>query len=83
MSIACKPRVDLPSLIALQLQCLQQWSARNVPTPATGSGAGKTTLTEKLLLFGCAIQLAGEVEARGKGWWIPPPLAGSRAGEPL
>jgi len=27
--------------------------------------AGKTTLTEKLLLFGGAIQLAGEVRARG------------------
>jgi peptide chain release factor 3 len=26
--------------------------------------AGKTTLTEKLLLFGGAIQLAGEVKAR-------------------
>ena len=26
-------------------------------------GAGKTTLTEKLLLFGGAIQLAGEVKA--------------------
>jgi hypothetical protein len=28
--------------------------------------AGKTTLTEKLLLFGGAIQLAGEVKARAK-----------------
>src|SRR5207237_10556831 len=28
--------------------------------------AGKTTLTEKLLLFGGAIQLAGEVRARGE-----------------
>jgi peptide chain release factor 3 len=27
--------------------------------------AGKTTLTQKLLLFGEAIQLAGEVRARG------------------
>ena len=27
--------------------------------------AGKTTLTEKLLLFGGAIQLAAEVKARG------------------
>jgi hypothetical protein len=83
MSIAWKPRVDLPSLIALQLQSPQQWSARNVPTPATDSAAGKTTLTEKLLLSGGAIQLAGEVEPRGKEWWIPPPVAGSRAGEPL
>ncbi|HTH97793.1 MAG TPA: peptide chain release factor 3 [Stellaceae bacterium] len=29
--------------------------------------AGKTTLTEKLLLFGGAIQQAGEVKARGEG----------------
>jgi peptide chain release factor 3 len=28
--------------------------------------AGKTTLTEKLLLFGGAIQLAGEVRASGE-----------------
>jgi peptide chain release factor 3 len=28
--------------------------------------AGKATLTEKLLLFGGAIQLAGEVQARGE-----------------
>ena len=28
--------------------------------------AGKITLTEKLLLFGGAIQLAGEVKARGE-----------------
>jgi peptide chain release factor 3 len=28
--------------------------------------AGKTTLTEKLLLFGGAIQLAGHVRARGE-----------------
>ncbi|MBF0425707.1 MAG: peptide chain release factor 3, partial [Magnetococcales bacterium] len=28
--------------------------------------AGKTTLTEKLLLFGGAIQLSGEVRARGQ-----------------
>jgi len=29
--------------------------------------AGKTTLTEKLLLFGGAIHAAGEVKARGRG----------------
>ena len=28
--------------------------------------AGKTTLTEKLLLFGGAIQMAGAVKARGE-----------------
>jgi peptide chain release factor 3 len=31
--------------------------------------AGKTTLTEKLLLFCGAIQLAGEVKARGDRRW--------------
>ena len=33
--------------------------------------AGKTTLTEKLLLFGGAIQLAGAVKARGKASRAP------------
>src|SRR6266487_286006 len=32
--------------------------------------AGKTTLTEKLLLFGGAIQLAGEVKARAERWRV-------------
>jgi peptide chain release factor 3 len=32
----------------------------------THPDAGETTLTEKLLMFGGAIQLAGEVEARGE-----------------
>jgi len=32
--------------------------------------AGKTTLTEKLLLFGGAIQMAGTVKARK--WWGDP-----------
>jgi len=38
--------------------------------------AGKTTLTEKLLLFGGVIQLAGEVKARGDGC---APIDGGRA----
>ncbi len=44
--------------------------------------AGKTTLTEKLLLFGGAIQLAGEVKARGErrrarsGWMEVEPEGG-------
>ena len=41
--------------------------------------AGKTTLTEKLLLHGGAIREAGTVKARGKlknreGFPLPPPL---------
>lgn len=33
--------------------------------------AGKTTLTEKLLLFGGAIQLAGEVKAKKRSYSNP------------
>jgi peptide subunit release factor RF-3 len=36
--------------------------------------AGKTTLTEKLLLFGGAIQMAGEVKAKGERRRVWPPL---------
>ena len=45
--------------------------------------AGKTTLTEKLLLFGGAIQMAGHVRARGerrRTWpaiWMAPPNSSS------
>ena len=38
--------------------------------------AGKTTLTEKLLLFGGAIQLAGAVKARGNWSRSSTPLSG-------
>jgi peptide chain release factor 3 len=41
--------------------------------------AGKTTLTEKLLLFGGAIQLAGEVKARGERRRVRSDLDGGRA----
>ena len=58
-----------------------QDAAQTRPVPASTSGevdrrrtfaiishpdAGKTTLTEKLLLFGGAIQLAGQIKARGE-----------------
>jgi len=51
-----------------RLQCLKYGSASNDRTFAIIShpDAGKTTLTEKLLLFAGAIQLAGEVKARGE-----------------
>ena len=39
--------------------------------------AGKTTLTEKLLLFGGAINLAGQVKAKGSG--APPAPTGWRS----
>src|ERR1700722_16889244 len=38
--------------------------------------AGKTTLTEKLLLFGGAIQVAGEVKARGERRRVRPDWMG-------
>ena len=36
--------------------------------------AGKTTLTEKLLLFGGAIQMAGSVKSRKAARWLPAKL---------
>ena len=39
--------------------------AKSIGLPTAHPDAGKTTLTEKLLLFGGAIQLAGAVKARG------------------
>ena len=44
----------------------QQISARRTFAIISHPDAGKTTLTEKLLLFGGAIQLAGAVKARGE-----------------
>lgn len=43
----------------------QQVNRRRTFAIISHPDAGKTTLTEKLLLFGGAIQLAGEVKARG------------------
>jgi peptide subunit release factor RF-3 len=43
------------------------------------AGKGKTTLTEKLLLFGGAIQLAGEVKARDERRRVRSGLDGGRA----
>ena len=42
------------------------WQARRTFAIISHPDAGKTTLTEKLLLYGGAIQLAGEVKARGR-----------------
>ena len=60
------------------MSALTDESARRRTTVAIIShpDAGKTTLTEKLLLFGGAIQLAGEVKARGarrrvRSDWMP------------
>ncbi|HET9209512.1 MAG TPA: peptide chain release factor 3, partial [Thermoanaerobaculia bacterium] len=46
-------------------QISDQVSRRRTFAIISHPDAGKTTLTEKLLLFGGAIQLAGEVKARG------------------
>ena len=47
-------------------QLEEQISRRRTFAIISHPDAGKTTLTEKLLLFGGAIQLAGAVKARGK-----------------
>ncbi len=44
----------------------QQVSRRRTFAIISHPDAGKTTLTEKLLLYGGAIQLAGAVKARGE-----------------
>jgi peptide chain release factor 3 len=44
---------------------IQPWAARRTFAIISHPDAGKTTLTEKLLLQGGAIHLAGEVKARG------------------
>ncbi|MEO5377851.1 MAG: peptide chain release factor 3 [Magnetococcus sp. DMHC-6] len=49
-------------MASLEEQVLQRRTFAIISHP----DAGKTTLTEKLLLFGGAIQLAGEVKARGQ-----------------
>src|SRR4029078_4046543 len=47
-------------------QQIQQLSRRRTFAIISHPDAGKTTLTEKLLLYGGAIQLAGAVKARGE-----------------
>ena len=44
----------------------QQVARRRTFAIISHPDAGKTTLTEKLLLYGGAIQLAGAVKARGE-----------------
>jgi len=51
---------------ALSAQLLGEIARRRTFAIISHPDAGKTTLTEKLLLFGGAIQLAGEVKARGE-----------------
>src|SRR5580692_11338804 len=50
----------------LQSGLLSEIARRRTFAIISHPDAGKTTLTEKLLLFGGAIQLAGEVRARGE-----------------
>lgn len=50
----------------LTAQDLEQISKRRTFAIISHPDAGKTTLTEKLLLFGGAIQMAGAVKARGE-----------------
>jgi len=47
-------------------QALPGWAQRRTFAIISHPDAGKTTLTEKLLLFGGAIRMAGQVKARGE-----------------
>src|SRR6185503_997665 len=55
---------DRPSPMTLPLE--KEIARRRTFAIISHPDAGKTTLTEKLLLFGGAIQLAGAVKARGE-----------------
>ena len=57
-----EPAVDSPALLREELK--RDVSRRRTFAIISHPDAGKTTLTEKLLLFGGAIQLAGTVKAR-------------------
>ena len=58
---------ETPSPIATEVERRRTFAIISHPD------AGKTTLTEKLLLFGGAIQLAGQVKATTA--WLPPVAA--------
>jgi hypothetical protein len=61
----------------LSTQIASQVAKRRTFAIISHPDAGKTTLTEKLLLFGGAIQMAGTVKARKSGQVRHLRLAGS------
>ena len=56
------PRYELDLILTFDLETRRRRTFAIISHP----DAGKTTLTEKLLLFGGAINLAGAVKARGE-----------------
>ncbi len=60
----CAPFVTRPLLLMSDIQ--QQVQKRRTFAIISHPDAGKTTLTEKFLLFGGAIQMAGQVRAKGE-----------------
>ena len=59
------PDINLPELFVTQSDIAREVARRRTFAIISHPDAGKTTLTEKLLLFGGAIQLAGQVRAKG------------------
>ena len=57
-------RNDVPNDVPFPLEILRDVAKRRTFAIISHPDAGKTTLTEKLLLFGGAIQLAGTVKGR-------------------
>jgi peptide chain release factor 3 len=64
---AGSPAETLPALVRADRRQQQEIEQRRTFGIISHPDAGKTTLTEKLLLFGGAIQLAGAVKARKAG----------------
>jgi peptide chain release factor 3 len=60
-----RPAADLHPASPLQADIDREVARRRTFAIISHPDAGKTTLTEKLLLFGGAIQLAGQVRAKG------------------
>ena len=56
--------LHLRDLVSMSSELLQQIQQRRTFAIISHPDAGKTTMTEKLLLFGNAIQLAGTVKSR-------------------
>ncbi|MEM9554195.1 MAG: peptide chain release factor 3 [Acidobacteriota bacterium] len=66
MSTAASTDADAPASASARRDACDPIARRRTFAIISHPDAGKTTLTEKLLLAGGAIQLAGEVKARGE-----------------
>lgn len=67
INTAAAPEVVQPQVFTIDRRQRQEIEQRRTFGIISHPDAGKTTLTEKLLLFGGAIQLAGAVKARKAG----------------